>query len=67
VLGMLPMAIGIPRKSIAWSPMAMAFVSGLACATMLALLMVPVEYELSEALRRRARRLFKLKDKEPAE
>lgn len=65
ILGMLPMAIGIPRKSIAWSPMAMAFVSGLASATLLALLMVPVEYELSEALRRRMRRLFRLKPEEP--
>ena len=45
ILGLLPMAIGIPRKSISWSPMAIAFVAGLCSATMLALLIIPVEYE----------------------
>ncbi len=48
ILGLLPMAIGFPHKSISWAPMATAFVSGLASATMLALLIVPVEYELFE-------------------
>ena len=48
ILGLLPMAIGFPYKSISWAPMATAFVSGLASATILALLIVPVEYELFE-------------------
>jgi len=48
ILGLLPMAIGFPYKSISWAPMATAFVSGLASATILALLVVPVEYELFE-------------------
>jgi HAE1 family hydrophobic/amphiphilic exporter-1 len=48
MFGLMPMALGIPRKSIAWQPMATAFVTGLASATMLALLIIPVEYELAE-------------------
>lgn len=51
LLGLLPMAIGIPSKSISWAPMAMAFVSGLASSTVLTLLMVPVEYEALEKLK----------------
>jgi len=51
MLGMLPMAIGIPRKSITWAPMATAFATGLASATLLALLIIPVEYELTENLK----------------
>ncbi|MBW1988405.1 MAG: efflux RND transporter permease subunit [Deltaproteobacteria bacterium] len=50
-LGLLPMAIGIPSKSISWAPMAVAFVSGLFSATLLSLLMVPVLYEILEDLR----------------
>ena len=46
VLGLLPMAIGIPHKSIEWSPMATTFATGLVSATFLTLLIVPVEYEL---------------------
>ncbi|MBF0211388.1 MAG: efflux RND transporter permease subunit [Desulfamplus sp.] len=48
MLGMLPMVIGIPQKSITWAPMATAFVTGLSCATMLILLFIPVEYEMTE-------------------
>lgn len=48
ILGLLPMAIGIPNRSISWAPMATAFVAGLASATTLALLMIPVEYEAFE-------------------
>jgi multidrug efflux pump subunit AcrB len=55
ILGLLPMAIGIPDKSISWAPMATAFVSGLASATILALLMIPVEYEAFERIRERVR------------
>lgn len=51
MLGLLPMAIGIPKKSIAWAPMATAFVAGLSSATILALLIVPVEYEFFEQVK----------------
>jgi HAE1 family hydrophobic/amphiphilic exporter-1 len=51
LLGLLPMAIGIPSKSISWAPMAMAFVSGLASSTILTLLIVPVEYEALEKIK----------------
>ncbi len=48
ITGLLPMAIGIPNKSISWTPMATAFVTGLASATLLTLLIIPVEFELLE-------------------
>ncbi len=69
MLGLLPMAIGIPRKSMTWAPMATAFVTGLSSATILTLLIIPVEYELSEGLRLRIRRLFRRpeNDKYPKE
>lgn len=51
LLGLLPMAIGIPSKSLSWAPMAMAFVAGLGSATILTLLIVPVEYELYQSIR----------------
>lgn len=51
MLGLLPMAIGIPRKSISWAPMATAFVAGLCSATILALLIIPVEYEFFENIK----------------
>ncbi len=57
VLGLLPMAIGIPDKSIAWAPMATAFCTGLSSATILTLLIIPVEYELVERIRPFFRRL----------
>lgn len=59
ILGLLPMAIGIPSKSITWAPMATAFVTGLSSATILALLITPVNYELLGRMRaRRMRRKF---------
>jgi len=58
MLGLLPMAIGIPRKSIAWAPMATAFVTGLSTATILTLLIIPVEYELAEKLKCFLKRLI---------
>ncbi len=64
MLGLLPMAIGIPDKSVAWAPMATAFVTGLSSATLLTLLIVPVEYELSETLRLFLRRATGRHDKE---
>lgn len=67
MLGMLPMAIGIPRKSVTWAPMATAFATGLASATLLALLIIPVEYELTERFKIRfgafVRRRFAGKNK----
>lgn len=51
MLGLMPMAVGIPRKSISWAPMATAFVAGLSSATLLALLIIPVEYEASEKIK----------------
>ncbi len=56
MLGLLPMAIGIPQKSISWSPLAMAFVSGIVSSTILTLLIVPVQYELVEKVQERFRR-----------
>lgn len=53
IMGLLPMAIGIPYKSVEWSPMATAFVTGLMSATLLTLLIVPVEYELALKLKYR--------------
>ncbi|OQY58696.1 MAG: acriflavin resistance protein [Desulfobacteraceae bacterium 4572_88] len=51
MLGLLPMAVGIPRKSISWAPMATAFVTGLSSATLLALLFIPLEYEFVENMK----------------
>ncbi len=60
VLGLLPMAIGIPSKSISWAPMATAFVTGLCSSTVLALLITPANFEFLEQLRSRSRqRRFK--------
>jgi HAE1 family hydrophobic/amphiphilic exporter-1 len=53
IMGLLPMAIGIPYRSVEWAPMAMAFVTGLASATILTLLIIPVEYELAAVTRSR--------------
>lgn len=51
ILGLLPMAVGFPNRSVAWSSMATAFTSGLASATILTLLIVPAEYELLARIR----------------
>lgn len=51
ILGLLPMAVGFPNKSLEWSSMATAFTSGLASATILTLLIIPAEYELLERVR----------------
>jgi HAE1 family hydrophobic/amphiphilic exporter-1 len=48
MLGLLPMAIGIPSRSISWAPMATAFVAGLSSATILTLLITPANYEFFE-------------------
>lgn len=56
LLGLLPMALGIPSKSIAWAPMATTFCAGLASATLLTLLVTPANYELLEGIKARGRR-----------
>ncbi len=48
VLGLLPLALGIPEYSTVWSTMAMTFVTGLGTATMLTIVIVPVEWLLIE-------------------
>lgn len=53
ILGLLPMAIGIPSKSISWAPMAVAFVTGLTSATLLTLLITPANYEFIHQIRSR--------------
>jgi HAE1 family hydrophobic/amphiphilic exporter-1 len=50
IAGLTPMAIGIPEFSIAWSPMATCFAAGMAMATTLTLLVLPVLYEITERM-----------------
>ena len=64
MLGMLPMAIGIPHKSITWAPMATAFSTGLASATLLTLLIIPVEYELTEMAKERIQRFMRRRQRQ---
>ncbi len=53
IAGLLPMAIGIPDFSIAWSPFATCFIAGLIVSTSMTLLVVPVLYQMLESVRRR--------------
>jgi HAE1 family hydrophobic/amphiphilic exporter-1 len=46
ILGLLPMALGIPSYSVVWGTMATTFVTGLATATLLTLFVVPVLWDL---------------------
>jgi len=46
IAGLLPMAVGLPRFSITWTPFATCFVSGLFMSTAMTLLVVPVLFEL---------------------
>jgi HAE1 family hydrophobic/amphiphilic exporter-1 len=55
-LGLLPMALGIPRYSMVWGTMASTFVTGLCTATFLTILIVPVEWDLLMQLRERVER-----------
>ena len=48
-LGLLPMAIGFPEYSIVWGTMAMTFVTGLCTATLLTIIIIPVEWDLLTA------------------
>jgi HAE1 family hydrophobic/amphiphilic exporter-1 len=45
-LGLLPMALGFPEKSLVWGAMASTFVSGLAVATVLTLFIAPVLWDI---------------------
>jgi multidrug efflux pump subunit AcrB len=56
VAGLLPMAIGFPEFSVAWSPMATCFVAGVIVSTTMTLLVVPVLYEQLERVLARFRR-----------
>lgn len=49
MLGLLPMAIGIPDYSIVWGAMASTFVCGLGAATMLTLCVAPVLWDLIQS------------------
>jgi membrane fusion protein (multidrug efflux system) len=64
-LGLLPMALGIPEYSIIWGSMAMTFVTGLCTATVLTILVVPVQWDLlrglDEMLKKRKQRKNNLK------
>jgi HAE1 family hydrophobic/amphiphilic exporter-1 len=46
MLGLLPMAVGIPSYSLVWGSMASTFVTGLCTATFLTLFVVPVQWHL---------------------
>ena len=59
MLGLLPMAIGIPNRSIEWAPMATSFVAGLSSATFLTLLITPANYEFYELMKRNVRRRYR--------
>ncbi len=52
-LGLLPMAIGIPEYSLVWGTMAMTFVTGLCTATFLTIVIIPVEWDMLQAIRER--------------
>ena len=48
MFGLLPMALGIPDYSIVWGTMASTFVTGLATATILTLIITPVLWDMVE-------------------
>ena len=52
-LGLLPMALGIPEYSLVWGTMAMTFVTGLCTATFLTIVIIPVEWDMLQAIRER--------------
>lgn len=59
IAGLLPMAIGVPDFSIAWSPFATAFIAGLSVSTMMTLIIIPVLFEILEKIRKpRSKRLL---------
>ncbi|MFV0421752.1 efflux RND transporter permease subunit [Oleidesulfovibrio sp.] len=46
MLGLLPMAVGIPSYSLVWGTMASTFVTGLCTATLLTLFVIPIQWHL---------------------
>ncbi|MBK1733220.1 efflux RND transporter permease subunit [Thiococcus pfennigii] len=56
ILGLLPMAIGIPSYSVVWGTMAATFVTGIATAAVLTLFVVPVAWDLLIEWQERHRR-----------
>ncbi len=53
ILGLLPMAMGIPSYSVVWGAMASTFVCGLGVATFLTLCVCPVVWDLIQARQER--------------
>ena len=49
-LGLLPMALGIPEYSNVWGSMAMTFVTGLCTATVLTIIIIPVQWDIVAGL-----------------
>jgi HAE1 family hydrophobic/amphiphilic exporter-1 len=54
LLGLLPMALGIPDYSVVWGAMTSTFVCGLGAATLLTLWVVPVLWDLIQARQEKA-------------
>jgi HAE1 family hydrophobic/amphiphilic exporter-1 len=54
-LGLLPMALGIPEYSLIWGSMAMTFVTGLCTATLLTIVIVPVQWDILISWNERSR------------
>jgi len=54
ILGLLPMALGIPTYSVVWGAMASTFVCGLGVATLLTLWVAPVLWDLIQARQEKA-------------
>jgi multidrug efflux pump subunit AcrB len=59
IAGLLPMAIGIPDFSMAWSPFATAFIAGLSVSTVMTLLVLPVLFGILEKLTGGKRKFMK--------
>jgi len=61
VFGMIPVAIGFGEGSETRAPMAIATIGGLLTSLFLTLIVVPVAYDLFDAIQERLRRKNKLK------
>jgi len=55
ILGMLPLGLGLGEGAEAWAPMAQVVIGGLASASLLTLVVIPVLYHLIEGFRERRR------------
>ena len=62
-LGLLPMALGIPEYSLIWGSMAMTFVTGLCTATLLTIVIVPVQWDILMSWTERLRKVEKMDTK----